>query len=213
MQDTHPIYVDICWTLYRSNTTFDFLDNIISNKLYRLLRTFCKTTVGYWGNILLYRLTHIDWQRRLAVQYLKGMSQVALEARAQTFIATLEQTKRIDTSFNILAQTQAPVIILSGTLDCIAKAVGNRLHAQAIYSSALEYRNGVCTGKLKDDILLNKKRYIVSDHFSILTDNTTDIELVKQAEKAFIICYSNKNWWERQHLQHAEYHYEDDHRY
>ena len=113
MQDTHPIYVDICWTLYRSNTTFDFLDNIISNKLYRLLRTFCKTTVGYWGNILLYRLTHIDWQRRLAVQYLKGMSQVALEARAQTFIATLEQTKRIDTSFNILAQTQAPVIILS----------------------------------------------------------------------------------------------------
>ena len=213
MLSTPPILVDICWTLYRSNTTFDFLDAIISKKSYRLLRAFFKTKVGYRGNILLYRLTRTDWQRRLAVRYLKGMSQAELAAKAETFVANLEQTKRIEASFDILSRQQAPIVILSGTLDCIAKAVGNRLHAQEIYSSALEYRNGVCTGKLKEDILLSKKKYIGIDRFTILTDNTTDLDLVKQAEQAFIVCYSNKDWWEKQHLQHAEYHYEDDHRY
>ena len=213
MLSTPPILVDICWTLYRSNTTFDFLDAIISKKSYRLLRAFFKTKVGYRGNILLYRLTRTDWQRRLAVRYLKGISQAELAAKAETFVANLEQTKRIEASFDILSCQQAPIVILSGTLDCIAKAVGSRLHAQEIYSSALEYRNGACTGKLKEDILLSKKKYIGIDRFTILTDNTTDLDLVKQAEQAFIVCYSNKDWWEKQHLQHAKYHYEDDHRY
>lgn len=213
MLSTPLILVDICWTLYRSNTTFDFLDSIISKKSYYLLRAFFKTKVGYRGNILLYRLTRTDWQRRLAVRYLKGISQAELAAKAETFVANLEQTKRIEASFDILSRQQAPIVILSGTLDCIAKAVGNRLHAQEIYSSALEYRNGVCTGRLKEDILLSKKKYIGIDRFTILTDNTTDLDLVKQAEQAFIVCYSNKDWWEKQHLQHAEYHYEDDHRY
>ena len=213
MINTPPILVDICWTLYRSNTTFDFLDAIISKKSYRLLRAFFKTKVGYRGNILLYRLTHIDWQRRLAIRYLKGMSKAALAAEANSFIAKLEQTKRRGTWVDGVSRQQAPIIILSGTIDCIATAVGHRLHAQKICSSTLEYHNGICTGKLKEDILLNKKKYIGIDHFAILTDNTTDVDIVKQAEKAFIVCYSNKDWWEKQHLQHAEYHYEDDQRY
>lgn len=213
MLNTTPILADICWTLYRSNTTFDFLDTIIAHKAYRLLRAFFRTRIGYRGNIVLYRITHIDWQKRLAIRYLKGMSQTELEQKAKAFVWELEQTKRIESSFNVLAQLHAPIIILSGTLDCIAAEVGRLLQAKAVYASPLEYHNGICTGQLKEDILLRKQQYVNTPPFAILTDNTTDIALVKRAEKAFIVCYSNKEWWEKQNIKNAEYQQEYDTRY
>lgn len=213
MLNTTPILVDVCWTLYRSNTTFDFLDAIIPNKSYRLLRAFFRTHIGYRGNIVLYRITHIDWQRRFAIRYLKGMSKTELEQKAKAFVLKLEQTKRIESSFNVLTQLHSPIIILSGTLDCIAEEIGKRLQATAVYASPLEYHNGICTGRLKKDILLRKQQYVNTTPFAILTDNTTDIALVKRAEKAFIVCYSNKEWWEKQDIKNAEYQQEYDTRY
>ena len=213
MYKTTPIVTDICWTLYRSNTTFDFLDSIIHKASYRHMRSFFKTGTGRGFNILLYRLTHIDWQRRWAIRYLKGISEQTLAQKAEQFVQYLEQNRRIDASFAVLSQLHAPIILLSGTLDCVADAVGKHLHAQAVFSSTLEYRNGVCTGKMKQDLLLKKTQVLPPQPFYIITDNKTDLEAIKTAAKAYIVCYSNQAWWEKQSINHIVYIHENGERY
>ena len=72
------------------------------------------------------------------------------------------------------------IILVSQTMDVIAETVANRIGAQAYYALPN-----------KEDILR-----LYTD-FDIITDNFSDIALIRQAKQATIITYNNRSQWER----------------
>ena len=187
---------DICWTLFSSNTTFDFLDFLFSsNASYRRLRRLFKTRAGKYANLLLYRLFRYDMHRRLAARHLKGMTRTELEQKAEQFYQSYLLPRKIENVWRVLPKEN--IVIASGTLDVIANTVAKHIGAYKVYASRLQYKNDVCTGTLSD-ILLTKHLHIAGiEHFDIITDNLTDAELVNKAEKATIVTYNNLSRWKK----------------
>ena len=77
--------VDICGTLFYSNTTFDFLDYYIKNPEYLRLRNRMKNILLLKANNIIYRIFHYDYFRAKALSYLKGMRKDVLNEMAEEF--------------------------------------------------------------------------------------------------------------------------------
>lgn len=71
------IYVDICGTLYLSNTTFDFLNFYFSkNSLWTLFHYIYTSIIGRLINKTFINIVGVDVTRMLAVLFLKGLNEV-----------------------------------------------------------------------------------------------------------------------------------------
>ena len=124
MHQGHQILVDICWTLFYSNTTYDFL-HIRGNKF----------------NSLIYKLKITPvWQM------IEGKD----------------------------------IILVSQTMDLIAKTVAEHIGAKAFHATPN-----------KGEVLTHYT------DFDIITDNMSDLPLIRRAKKATIITYNNRARWER----------------
>ena len=189
--------MDICWTLFYSNTTFDFLDWLLQeDKGYIRLRTLFRSWCGRYANLLLYRLAHYDLQRHLAIRHLKGMSQETLLLQADNFFNYYLQKNKIKEVWDILPSRN--IIIASGTLDIIADTVARHIGAQKVYASHLEFKDGICTGEFMDFLLIKDRITEATDSYNIVTDNLSDIALVNKAQHATIVTYNNQQRWQHQ---------------
>lgn len=74
------------------------------------------------------------------------------------------------------------------------QAVSIELGVSNFYSSELEYVDGVCSGKLKKDLLYNKSDLFKDENtpFWVVTDNKTDLDLIKKS-KNYTILSNKKN--------------------
>lgn len=174
-----PLLTDICWTLYRSNTTFDFLDRIVRSPHYRRIRCIFSTTVGKHINLLILKLFHFDLQRSLALRCIRHIDNTTLLEKARTFRDTyLEQRKNAEVFDTIQGRK---IVLASGTMDVIAKVVAEQLHPVQTYSSRI----------LKNQLL---NRFTC---FDIITDNTADIALIRKAHRAYIVVYDDLPRWQK----------------
>lgn len=175
-----PILTDICWTLYSSNTTFDFLDATIEDDGYKRLRRWSKKPIVRRLNILLLRLTHRDFVRERALRYLKVYSEPEIEMRAERFVQEELSQRKIADAWKVIEGRE--VVLVSGTIDPIAKAVAKETGATAVYANDI----------FKQQV---KGAY---EQYDIITDNLSDIELVQNADEAVIVIYGNRDKWEKQ---------------
>lgn len=182
-----PIVVDICWTLYRSNTSFDFLDHVVQDPGYLRLRRLMRRPIVRKANLLLLHLTHRDLIRAMALRYLRPWSEDKIHQMAERFVATELETKRIEAVWSLLPERD--IILVSGTITPIAEAVGKRLGAKKIYSG---------------DIFKQQALNELSD-YDIVTDNLSDKELIRKAHHAYIVTYGNRARWEHLSLTNTEY--------
>lgn len=174
-----PLLTDICWTLYRSNTTFDFLNQIVISPHYRRIRRIFSTTMGKYINLLILKLLHFDLQRSLALRFIRHIDNATLLEKARTFRDTyLEQRKNTEVFDTIQSRK---IVLASGTIDVIAQVVAEQLHPVQTYSSRI----------LKNQ-LLDKFTY-----FDIITDNTADIALIRKAHRAYIVVYDDLPRWQK----------------
>lgn len=174
-----PLLTDICWTLYRSNTTFDFLDQIIISPHYRRIRRIFSTTTGKYINLLILKLFHFDLQRSLALRCIRHIDNATLLEKARTFRDSyLEQRKNTEVFDTIRGRK---IVLASGTMDVIAKVVAEQLHPIQTYSSRI----------LKNQLL---DRFTC---FDIITDNTADIALIRKAHRAYIVVYDDLIRWQK----------------
>lgn len=174
------ILTDICWTLYSSNTTFDFLDATIEDEGYKRLRRWSKNPIVRRLNILLLRLTHRDFVRERALRYLKVYSEQEIEMRAERFVQEVLSQRKIADVWKVIEGRE--VVLVSGTIAPIAKAVANETGATAVYANDI----------FKQQV---KGAY---EQYDIITDNLSDIELVQNADEAVIVTYGNRDKWEKQ---------------
>ena len=189
-----PLLADICWTLFYSNTTMDFLDFAIKDKSYIRFRKFSKVAVVRFANLLFFKLFGKDLLRYKCVSYLKGMSRENIEDKVKRFYDDYLSQRKIRPVWNLLKNRD--LVPVSATLDVVAEQVAYNLNAKKFFASKLLFEDGICQGRISDD-LLESKSYALSEFadFDIVTDNLTDIQLVKKAGIKYIVLYKNKSRW------------------
>lgn len=196
------LLIDICGTLFFSNTTFDFLDFIVDNPRYRLLRRTMRCRPCRMINSVVYRIAHIDLFRRLALKNLKGINRNTLLLKADIFYDLHLASCRNKAVFNIIdnLRGQYTPLLVSATIGPVAEVIGERENIAVAVSSELGYHNGICTGRLATDRLHSKAAALTSlsimpPYGCIITDNPADAPIVRQSQKAYIVCYNNEQRW------------------
>lgn len=198
--------IDICGTLFRSNTTFDFLSWYLhDNKRYRRLCRIRKFRAIGFANHWIHRLTGFDLMRIAALRFLKGRSKTELYDSANKFYKEFLKPITNKSVIDIVEQWRDEdlhLVIASATIDPVAQAVSKALDIPCWQSSMLEYdKDGICTGRLKEDMLANKREMLErkshGEHFHcVITDNYSDADIIERSDEAVLVQYRGyKNKW------------------
>lgn len=197
------VIFDVCWTMYKSNTTFDYIRFVYQakkNKSFRLIILNFKITkllILFLGKIV-----GRDIYRELFVGLLRGFSRKDLNILSEKFYLEFLEEKKIGYTFDLFNKIDPKEIILcSASLDVVVAQIANELKVD-FFASELEFKKEVCTGRIikdllgkKDSILENKKIELV------ITDNLSDLNLVKKSSKSIILSLpKNINFWKRNGL-------------
>ncbi|WP_010113564.1 haloacid dehalogenase-like hydrolase [Acinetobacter sp. P8-3-8] len=148
------VIFDVCWTMYKSNTTFDFIkfvyktENIKSFILILLNSQIVKIILLLLGKIL-----GRDIYRELFVGLLQDFTRRDIEILSEKFYKDFLLKKKIDYTFDIFEKINTDEILLcSASLDVVVAHIANELNVD-FFASELEFKNGVCTGKICKDLL------------------------------------------------------------
>ena len=201
------VLFDICGTLFKSNTTCDFLDYMFStyNKYLFYKRVY---TSFIWRciNAISKRIINIDLTRIIALRFLKGYNRSYLLTKVDSFYDKILIGKQNIVVLNYLHEylkrSDCRVILLSATIDIVAEIIANKINCTEFYSTQLEYKdNDLCTGKIKRDLLgakLNKINDLgIGGQIELFfTDDISDIPLLKYSKQKEIITNSiyKKKW-------------------
>jgi phosphoserine phosphatase len=194
------ILVDICGTLYKSNTTFDFLDYYFDcHKTYHYFRLFTKTVVWKSFNLFLLKCLGIDLTRILAIRRLKGFTRNQLSEMANHFYSDYLMSRKIQPVFQLLELYKSEgrtIILVSATMDFIAVEVARRTEIELSYSTDLQYdKCDRCKGKISMDLLGRKFLFLKGKQLNppyavVITDNLSDIDIVKNSLHSILITTS-----------------------
>ena len=144
------ILIDICGTLFRSNTTFDFLDFWFKEDLwYRGMRWVRRHKVFGFTNSICFRFFHVDLLRRYAISHLRGYSKSELRKMSAQFYKDNLSAVINDDVIKIIEEKRkqgCELMAVSATLDCMEEEICQRLNIPKRFSSMLEYdKEGLCT--------------------------------------------------------------------
>jgi len=190
--------IDICGTIYRSNTTFDFMEFWFSDVRWfnRLMLIKKHKTVGFI-NAIIFRIFGLDLIRSYVISHLKGLTEHQLKEMTEKFYDSfLSQVinSNVMEIINTKREAGYRLVIVSATLDCIAKEVAMKLNILEQFSSELEYKNGICTGRLKTDWLSSKlknlqNRNVDLSNIEVITDNYDDTDIIGVSVHAYLVQY------------------------
>ncbi|HEX6193711.1 MAG TPA: haloacid dehalogenase-like hydrolase [Chitinophagaceae bacterium] len=208
------ILLDVCDTLFLSNTTFDFIKWYLQKnsplKLARLRKLTSRKSPEFWYLLLLGKLRRKDLIREKAIALLKGESAPALQSGASQFyddfLANRKNKKVWDLLDVMVSQNPGKQrILVSSSLDIIIVEVAKRLGIEKQYASKMEMHDGKFTGRLASDV--HGQKHVIIQHTlaegaatTFFTDNFTDLELAKQCGAVYIVTYKQKQLqrWSRE---------------
>ena len=186
-----PLLLDICWTTYFSNTTFDFVDYVVKRKSYHLAHSVRKTRFGQVCSALLFHLLRRDLMR--------GMSEEEIMQQARLFIDRLDANQRNTNAWDIILQ-YSDIRLISTTISPIAYALADKYHWQVMSTNELIFSRHIATGKtaaFNPSDKLTSLQLSSLPAFDILTDNTSDLDLILRSHHAYIITYNNLKRWQQ----------------
>lgn len=202
--DNKILVIDICGTLYKSNTTFDFIAFIFRNKFRNKLICFLrKKRIISKLNYAIFLLFGLDILRIELIKVLKGYTKNDLNSMVRMFYdGYLSDHKNID-CFKVIDHYRDKgyrLILVSATLDIIAKEISRREKISDYVASELLFHNDICTGKLRQDLLGKKIEKTLEltngSSFDVITDNYSDGDIISAANHVYLVQYSNKrNKW------------------
>ena len=166
------IIVDICGTLFNSNTTYDFCRFFfVNSKRYRILEIIFNSSFIYLLNAACFKLMRKDIKKIILIKMLNGYSYEELYNAANLFYDQyLVYHKNIEV-WNLLnyylQNCKSEIVICSATLDFIADAIANKMHIELHISSRLLYTlNAKCKGKILVDLYGMKKSALQAKNIS-----------------------------------------------
>lgn len=201
------IIFDICGTLFQSNTTFDFLNYIYkSNKKYQVFKKIYTSFLWKCFNKISRKCFGLDFTRKIALRFLKGRRRVDLLKKVDCFYDNVLVSKQNIEVIKALTKgldNKHRVILLSATIDVVAEIVAKKLNCHEFYSTQLEYKDGLCTGKILNDLLGKKLNVICNIRLTnqidaFYTDDITDTPVLDITKGKNIIIYpKDKQRWNK----------------
>lgn len=201
--------VDICGTLYASNTTFDFLDFYFSNNdRYRRFSRIRRSDLWRVFNKLIWIFFGMDLTRKIAIQFLKGEPMDRIQDAVKCFVTNILEKKKHGAVFeliNTLRKDGYRIVVTSATLDVIAREVSYRLNVDECYATELCFNSkGICLGKIAHDLLGGKKEHLETNGIKppfnvVVTDDFSDIDIIKNSTWSYVVCndYNIQKWKSR----------------
>jgi phosphoserine phosphatase len=199
------VVADICNTLYDSNTTFDFFRYCVQQKKIRSGTALYKLSVSrksllFWTWAVLGRLTGKDYPKMIAVRLFRGLTPAEVHQWALEFYDNWLKHKLIRLTNEILQEFgSAHVVLVSSTIEPVARVIAEKLHIRDFLSTELEIQDGKYTGKILEELTGNKLKALHKKYdgngFTIdvvLTDNFSDKELMHQSAHKIAVCYNPK---------------------
>ncbi|MCD8263129.1 MAG: hypothetical protein LUD02_02395 [Tannerellaceae bacterium] len=187
-------YIDICGTVFYSNTTFDFFHFYFKGKRWRIFTYIYKTFFWKVLNKISLILFRVDLTRKIAVSFLKNKALEELSIASETFYDQFLHYKYNQKALKIIEQLRSEcyeMYYTSATLDFIASTISQKSNIPVLLSTELAFENNICLGKYKKEVLNNKlelleNKNMLANRFIVLTDNLSDFPLVIRAEKAYV---------------------------
>jgi len=200
---------DVCDTLYRANTSFAFLDSYFSNnRKYRLFRRLSRSLPGKLISYPFFRWMKFDLVRILATRFLAGEDVRKIENVSREFVFNQLVTKinpETETLLRELKEKGYKIVLMSGSFGFIVSHVTAYFDADDFFASELASSGGRLTGKFRADQLYTKKGRLESvypqiEELVVVSDNKTDLELLKMADEAYIVCNKKRDlvFWQEQ---------------
>ncbi|HNP06117.1 MAG TPA: hypothetical protein PKN99_00755 [Cyclobacteriaceae bacterium] len=203
------IVCDVCDTLYNSNTTFDFLC-FVSRLHSPIGRVWFKIVTSrfsplFYSLILCGRFLDIDLVRKSALLLIRNKSLFELKGLAEKFYNDFLKKRVNKQVINLIYKGEGRrIVLMSSSIDVVVNVIASSIGVEC-YSSELEYRNGLATGRLKTDLTGIKGE--VTQHLltaadssvelTVITDNKTDWELMRMAQQRYVVVKSSneKGFW------------------
>lgn len=189
---------DICGTLYSSNTTMDFCEFRCEKKLIKFILILSKSFLGKVVNKILIKFFKFDFIRKMHIKTLVDLKKEKIENDAIRFVKFFLKSKKNNEVHKLLDNfIKKNIILVSATIDPVAKAISEELGGLSYISTTLEYSENRSTGRIKNDLLGNKQLHFKDDQVNfIVTDNKSDLKLCQKATKVMIVSKSkNLNFW------------------
>jgi len=183
------LIIDLCGTLILENTTRGFTAWLSSRGRNRLFANIglSRFSSGF-GNVL-----NVDVARRLQILAMKGLHKSFLYTEAHSYVVDRLAKSANSEVLRAIEQTKQdgyPIYLATASLDPIAYAVTHLLRLDGVVCSRLHYRtDGVCTGRLAEDLLGDKwarLSLLLPRHpqdFILWTDNAEDSDLMAEASR------------------------------
>lgn len=195
MNNIKNVYFDICGTLYESNTTNDFIYYISDKNIFNSLMFKSKFIIIL--NLLILKLTGRNLLREFYYSKLSGISKEKLLKLAEKFYVDFLINKKIDFSHHLFEKYKkqnTKIHLISATIDPVCFVIANELNIDHYYSSELKYdESEICLGGLKKDLAGIKSKMIDEKNIDVvITDNLSDIDLIKNSKKVYIISKKSK---------------------
>ncbi|EEJ3487262.1 hypothetical protein CB005_001730 [Salmonella enterica subsp. arizonae serovar 56:z4,z23:-] len=194
--------VDVCDTLYSSNTTFDFLDSIASTEIEKKLLSLRKNKWLMLLNSIFFKLFNMDFYRRLCVYIiLSGKEVNDIKLKSEFFVDNVLCGKKIFQSHEIIEnlKKEYQISLCSASIEPVVEVIARRLNCSMYFSSNLSVANNKYTGFIKGDLLGRKKEYLqkINIHYDlVITDNKSDLDLIKASKNSIIISQAKdvRHW-------------------
>lgn len=196
---------DICHTLYKSNTTFDFFRYLINKRklsfnkrVYFGLIT-SKFSPFFWLLAVNGKIFKVDIFKTLVVRLLKSLEVEKVEKWADEFFVNYLQLRTIKPTITILKKFDfSEVILISATLYPVAKSIAKHLGIKNYIATELEVKDNKYTGKISFELSGKKLEALYSLKKEevpidiVITDNFTDHTLMAAAKNKYAVCYNRK---------------------
>lgn len=195
------LFLDICGTITRENTTLGFL------KFIGITPSFIDLVIGR----ILWRMFSYDYLRPRLLKKLKNISQVDIYRLSEKYVSSLKFQKDVLHYVRKYQSEGYEVVIVSATLHPIAKYIAQRLGASDCFSSKLAFKKGQCKGMLSEDLLANKLAsvsHLFGFHTAIISDNYGDYELMLYCDERIAIAHSDKDtrYWDNKKIKYIRVH-------
>lgn len=206
---------DVCGTLYRSNTTFDFLEFYWREKNDRVLRLFFTLSGTMLGKAVWVILSNVydrDLFRRLAVRTLFGERINDVDDAAKRFVKIVLSSKARSEVLHILdiqRSEGAEIVLLSASLCPVVRAIASELKIERYYCSSLEVKDDRFSGYFLDDVRGRKKEIFLKEisdsvEFVFVTDNKEDLSLLEYSSSPYVVVRrKHKKFWKVNKPAHA----------
>lgn len=196
------IFLDLCGTLVKENTTFDFFNKKVLPRKSFFLRLL-------WRSKLIQLVTKLfsickikcDLTKIICLYIMRGYSEAELKYLANSYIDSLSWRSDILNKIEKIVQYGYKPVIVSASLPFLVEAVSNHLMIATYVSSTMEFKNGSFTGRLLTDLQGNKVDVLANynaEKSIFITDNLDDV-LCKSVVNYFIAVTDVENllYWKK----------------